>query len=51
MTANRHEINNKDQPTDDASQLKNDIFAFMTFPAGRSQAIQNVIAAVLVPTS
>ncbi len=46
---NRHKINNEASPIQDASQLRNDILSFMTFPAGRSEAIRNVIAAVLVP--
>jgi hypothetical protein len=45
----RHEVNNKDNPTDDAAQLKTDIESFLTVPAGRSAAIKNVIEAVLVP--
>lgn len=49
VTARRHEANNKDNPTDDPGQLKNDILGFMAFPAGRSAAIANVVAAVLVP--
>ena len=49
VTANRHEVNNKDNPTDDVHQLKNDILAFMHFPAGRSAAISNALASVLVP--
>ncbi len=49
ITARRHEANNKDNPTDDAGQLKGDIEGFLTFPAGRSTAIKNVIEAVLIP--
>ncbi len=49
VTANRHETNNKDNPTDDAGQLKTDILGFMNFPAGRSMAIANALASVLVP--
>ena len=45
----RHRINNIDNPTDDAGQLQNDIKGFMKFPAGRSDAITNVVASVLVP--
>ena len=45
----RHRVNNTDNPTDDASQLQNDIKGFMKFPAGRSDEITNVVAAVLVP--
>lgn len=46
---NRHAVNNMDNPTDDPNQLKGDILTFMNFPAGRSAAIANVVAAVLVP--
>ena len=49
VTARRHEVNNKDNPTDDPSQLAGDIRSFLTFPAGRSAATQNVIVSVLVP--
>jgi hypothetical protein len=49
VTQRRHEVNNKDNPTDDPGQLANDIHSFLTFPAGRSQAIQDVIVSVLVP--
>jgi Domain of unknown function (DUF4331) len=49
VSNSRHEVNNKDNPTDDAEQLKNDILSFMNFPAGRSAAISNVLASVLVP--
>jgi Domain of unknown function (DUF4331) len=45
----RHHVNNTDNPTDDAGQLKKDIESFLTFPAGRSAAIKNAIEAVLVP--
>jgi Domain of unknown function (DUF4331) len=45
----RHHVNNTDNPTDDSTQLKNDIESFLTFPAGRSSAIKNAIEAVLVP--
>ena len=49
VTNRRHRVNNRDNPTDDNGQLKKDIEAFLTFPAGRSRAIKNVIEAVLVP--
>ena len=49
VTARRHEINNKNNPTDDSEELKNDILAFMKFPAGRSDAIAQALASVLVP--
>ncbi len=46
---NRHKVNDETQPSQDFSELANDIQGFMTFPAGRSQAITNVVKAVLVP--
>ncbi|BDI28064.1 hypothetical protein CCAX7_001150 [Capsulimonas corticalis] len=46
---NRHQINDQDNPTDDSGQLANDIQSFMVGTAGRSQAITNVVKAVLVP--
>ncbi len=46
---NRHQVNDTDNPTDDSSQLSNDIQTFMTHTAGRSQAITDVVKAVLVP--
>lgn len=49
VTARRHEVNNKDNPTDDPGQLKTDILTFMNFPAGRSAAVSNALASVLVP--
>ena len=49
VTARRHEINNKDNPTDDAANLKTDILGFMKYPAGRSDAIANALASVLIP--
>lgn len=45
----RHKINDLDNPADDKNQLANDIQSFMTGTAGRSQAITNVVKAVLVP--
>jgi hypothetical protein len=45
----RHDTNNRDNPSDDATQLKNDIGTFMTSVAGRSSAITQVEQAVLVP--
>ena len=45
----RHEVNNKDNPTDDPTQLSNDIQSFMSFPAGRSRVITKVVTSVLVP--
>ncbi len=49
VTARRHEANNKINPTDDPAQIRNDILAFMSFPAGRSPVIANTLASVLVP--
>ena len=49
VTFRRHEVNNKDNPTDDPAQLKTDILTFMNFPAGRSAAVANALAMVLVP--
>ncbi len=52
VTFRRHEHNDKDNPTDDADPnvgLITDIDSFLTFPAGRSQAIRAVIESVLVP--
>ena len=49
VTDRHHEMNNKDNPTDDANHLKNDILGFMTFPAGRSADIGMALANVLTP--
>ena len=49
VTDRRHRINNRNNPTDDSSQLLTDIEAFLTFPAGRSREIKDVIEFVLVP--
>ena len=46
---NRHQVNDTDNPTDDSTQLSNDIQLFMTHTAGRSQAITDAVKAVLVP--
>ncbi len=46
---NRHKVNDETTPTQDPNQLANDIRGFMTFPAGRSTAIRDVVVAVLVP--
>lgn len=46
---NRHKTNNEIAPTGDSGQLANDIQSFMTGTAGRSQAITDVVKAVLVP--
>jgi hypothetical protein len=45
----RHQVNDEISPIDDINEIANDIQSFMTFPAGRSQAITNVVKAVLVP--
>jgi hypothetical protein len=49
VSGERHKINNRIPPTQDASQLARDIRDFYKFPAGRSDAIANVAVAVLVP--
>ena len=46
---NRHQINDLNNPTDDPANLATDIDSFLTFPAGRSPAIRNVIKSVLAP--
>lgn len=46
---NRHEINNSNQPSQDAGELQTDIVQFMTNAASRSQAHADVLASVLVP--
>ncbi len=46
---NQHLINDTINPTQDAAELSPDIKGFMKFPAGRSDAITNVVNAVLVP--
>ena len=45
----RHRTNNIINPTQDSGELESDIRGFMKFPAGRSNAITNVVASVLVP--
>lgn len=49
VTNRRHEVNNKNNPTDDSRQLAKDIESFLTFPANRSREIKDVLKAVLVP--
>ena len=49
VAVNRHMINNSVSPVNDVNTVKSDILAFMAFPAGRSAAIANTVAAVLVP--
>jgi hypothetical protein len=46
---NRHKVNDEDGPSNDQNELANDIQGFMTFPAGRSQSITDVVKAVIVP--
>ncbi len=46
---NRHKINDEIPPTQDVNEIRNDIQTFMTQAAGRSQAITDVVKAVLVP--
>ncbi|MEI7576724.1 MAG: DUF4331 family protein [Armatimonadota bacterium] len=45
----RHKTNNLAIPTNDKNELANDIQSFMVGTAGRSQAITDVVKAVLVP--
>jgi hypothetical protein len=45
----RHKVNDEAIPTQDSGQLANDIQSFMTGTAGRSQAITDIVKAVLVP--
>ncbi len=45
----QHQINNTINPPQDAAELAPDIRSFMKAPAGRSDAITNFVAAVLVP--
>lgn len=45
----RHAVNDTDSPTNDHNELANDIQTFMVGTAGRSQAITDVVKAVLVP--
>ena len=45
----RHDVNNRDNPADDATNLKTDIGTFMTSVAGRSAATTAIAQAVLVP--
>ena len=46
---NRHQINDEQPPTGDPANLANDVQSFMTGVAGRSQAITDVVKAVVVP--
>ncbi|MBV8364350.1 MAG: DUF4331 family protein [Candidatus Eremiobacteraeota bacterium] len=45
----RHDTNNRDNPSDDAANLKNDITNFMTNVAGRSPQVTAGLEAVLIP--
>lgn len=45
----RHKINDEGGPANDVNELKKDILGFMNYPAGRSKAIADVAAAVIVP--
>ena len=45
----RQSINNSGKPSGDAGELQDDMRGWMKCPAGRSEAITNVLAAVLVP--
>ncbi len=45
----RHRVNNTINPTQDSSELERDIRGFLKFPAGRSDAITDQVAGVLVP--
>jgi len=51
VTANRHEANNKDNPTDDRRVLYNDIVTFMTNPNGanRKADVAAALATALTP--
>lgn len=49
VAGDRHKINNEISPTQDSTELANDIQNFMTNTAGRSQATTDVVKAVLVP--
>lgn len=46
---NRHKINHEGAPNNDKNELANDIESFLTFPAGRSPEIRNVVKSILVP--
>ena len=45
----RHAVNDTDSPSNDKNELAKDIQSFMVGTAGRSQAITDVVKAVLVP--
>jgi hypothetical protein len=49
VAGGRHKANNEISPSQDNTSLANDIQAFMTGTAGRSQQITDVVKAVLVP--
>ena len=49
VAGDRHKINDETAPVNDSTQLSGDIQKFMVGTAGRSQAITDVVKAVLVP--
>ena len=49
VALDHHTTNNMVSPTGDASTIGPDIFSFMKFPAGRSDAVANALVSVLVP--
>jgi Domain of unknown function (DUF4331) len=49
VAGDRHKTNNEISPTQDSTELANDIQSFMRNTAGRSQATTDVVKAVLVP--
>ena len=49
VALDHHKANNMVNPTGDATTIGLDIFAFMKFPAGRSDAIANALVSILVP--
>lgn len=49
VASDRHKINDETAPVNDGTQLSGDIQKFMVGTAGRSQAITDVVKAVLVP--
>ena len=49
VALDHHKTNNMVSPTGDATTIGPDIFSFMKFPAGRSDAIANALVSVLVP--
>ena len=49
VAGGRHQNNNMVAPKDDSANIATDIKSFMKSPAGRSDAIANVVVSVLVP--